>query len=362
MIVPHCSTLTWKELYAAADAFQEIACWEWMWDRDLFGVQNPASGEIGYCCVLGALGEVYGLVVYLGSLGLEQHLKIQSRRATAHSRDFVRSQCCLTVWFGDRRDLDETDLEVVKELGIRYRGRSLWPQFRSMRPGYVPWYLCESEAQFLTLCLEQARQVALDFARNPDLLHPPAKKHYLVRVPAGHAQDQSPQPDQQTLFPETGASPRYEWKSQWRAPEPLVKAPLKPFRLDEIRLQRIKKSCQRVVGPWEIDAFFTDQAVAGDDRPFFPYTLLCADHDSGFIFSTVLAEWSAWQEKFPEAFLEGLESHGMLPETLRLRKDDLRELLEPLALRLGIKIETTRKLPAADHARRSMLKFLETRF
>ena len=167
MKIPSCSLPVWKNLYDAALAFRDIDPWEWMSDSDLFGVQNPENGEIGYGCVLGALGEVYGLVVYLGSAGLEQHRMIESGKLHAGSPDFAYSQSCLTAWFGSRRDLDKTDLKVVKELGLKFRGSDTWPQFRSMQPGYIPWYLSENEAKFLTLCLEQARQVALDFEGDP---------------------------------------------------------------------------------------------------------------------------------------------------------------------------------------------------
>ena len=45
---------------------------------DIFGVGNPRIGEIGYCCVLGKMGEVFGLVAYLGTEELEGYLRIQS--------------------------------------------------------------------------------------------------------------------------------------------------------------------------------------------------------------------------------------------------------------------------------------------
>jgi hypothetical protein len=363
MNIPRCSASIWKSLYDAADAFREIACWEWMSDSDLFGVQNPESGEIGYCCVLGELGEVYGLVSYLGNLGLEQHHKIQSGKLHAGAPDFAGSQSCLTAWFGGRGDLDNTDLKVVKDLGLKFRGRDTWPQFRSMQPGYVPWYLSESEAKFLTLCLEQARQVALDFEKDPELLDPPGKNLYLVRVPtettAAHSPDLSLSSHQPMLFADAIQSSVHEWNSQWLSAAPRVKTVVKAFPLDEIRLQRIKKTSQEHNGAWEIDAFFTPQPAAGDDRPFFPYVFLCADQDSGFIFSTVVAEPSDWETKFPKVFLESIEKHRLFPNKLWFRKEELRDLFAPLATHLGIKVEFTKKLPAVDRAKRELLKFME---
>jgi hypothetical protein len=361
MQIPACTPAAWKKLYDAAVHFREIACWNWMSDSHVFGVQNPDDGENGYCCVLGSLGEVYGLVVYLGSVGLEQHQRMQSGKLHPGSPDFAFSQSCLTAWFGDRRDLNPTDLEIIRKLGLKFRGRNTWPQFRVMQPGYMPWHLDEREATFLTLCLEQARQVALDFKNDPEWLDPPGRNLYLVRIRTETSTANSPDPasltDQPLLFSEPDT--RSGWNNQWLRPAPRPKAEVKPFPLDDMRLQRIKKICREQNGVWEIDGFFTPQPVAGDRRPYFPYAFLSADHDSGFIFSTVVAEPSTWESEFPEAFLRSVEDHGLLPGKVQVRKAELGDLFAPLATRLGIKIDLTKKLPAVDRAKRALVKFME---
>ena len=368
MNIPRCSPSVWKNLYDAAVAFREIACWEWMSDADLVGVQNANGGEVGYCCVLGEFGEVFGLVVYLGRAGLEQHGKIQSGKIRARSSDAVYSQNCLTVWFGSHSELDKNDLKVVKELGLKFRGNDAWPQFRSMQPGYIPWYLTQEEAIFLTFCLAQARQVALRFDKDPNYLTAPAKNLYLVQVPKPKADFRSSQPSgssvapgQQTLFPEALEVPEFEWDSKWLPPAPLAKATIRPVPLDELRLQRIKKASQRHRGPWEIDAFFTPSPVDNGDRPFLPFTLLWAEPDSGTILGTTLAEVKNWEAEFSKNLIESIEQQKILPQKLSLRKEELRELFTPLATQLGIQIEKTNKLPAVDRAKRGLLKFMKER-
>ncbi len=376
MKIPPCSLPVWKNLYDTALAFGNIEPWQWMSDIDVFGVQNPEDGEIGYCCVLGELGEVLGLVVYLGTEGLEQHRKIQSGKLHAGSPEFIYSQHCLTAWFGDRRELDKNDLKVVKQLGLKFHGSNAWPQFRSFQPGYYPWHLTESEARYLTLCLEQARDVALCLEEDPDWLSAPNKNHYLVRVPvddpsqsgkahenstAGQPADSNSLMGQQLLFKPFDEPHRWQWKNEWLKPPPLTRAKVRSYSIDEIRLQRIKNTSLAPHGIWEVDAFHAPNPVDGDNRPFFPYTFLCADHESGFIFDSVLAEPSMWQTEFCKAFLESIETHKLVPSTLWVRKEELRELFEPVATRLGIEVRLTKKLPAIDRAKRELLKFLKSR-
>lgn len=342
MNIPFCSLQVWKNLYEAAIALRDIACWEWMSDSEVFGVKNPESAEVGYCCVLGQLGEVFGLAVYLGSEGLEQYRKIQSGKIHAGSPEFAYSQSCLTAWFGDRNDLQQADLKVVRELGLKFRGSNVWPQFRSLQPGYLPWYLTESEAEYLALSVKQAREVALCLDTDPNWLSAPGKNHYLVRVPVDR---------------EGG----WSWESHWLKPAPMAKTTVRSYPLDEVRLRRIKNAGKTRQGIWEVDSFYMPTPVEGEERPYFPYSILCADHESGFILGTALAEPSDWKTKFPPCILDCIENNNLLPSALWVRKEELRELFEPLASRLDIEVQLIRKLPAIDQAKRAMLKYFKNR-
>src|SRR5437773_9231029 len=176
----------WRELYEAAIAFHDAAPWQWMWDSDQFGVQDPESGEIGYCCVMGRLGEHYALAVYNGSEGLAGLWRMREAgpRAYRDPAEVLSWQNCLMASFEDRSMLNKRDLDTIKALGLKFRGRNAWPQFRSYRPGYAPWYLTTPEARFLTLCLRQAMEVATRFREQPDLLPEVGPQGpYLVRVP-----------------------------------------------------------------------------------------------------------------------------------------------------------------------------------
>jgi hypothetical protein len=220
--------------------------------------------------------------------------------------------------------------------------------------------------------LEQASQVAIRFKNDPEWLIAPSSNRYLVRVPVeGSTQTDNLQENflaeasspsvQQLLFNEFDEPKVWQWQDQWLKPAPVIKASVHTFPLDEVRLQRIKTTVHAHRGVWEIDAFFTPTPVDGDNRPFFPYSLLCADHDSGLIFDTVLGEPAEWEAQFSKSLLDCIVNCNFVPNALWVRKEALRQLFEPLAAALSIEMLSTTKLPAVDRAKRELLKFLKHR-
>jgi len=121
----------WRALYGAAVAFRDLAPWRWMVDSNLFGVANPEDGTVGYGCVLGNLGQQFGLALYLGDDGLRGYLHLQSGAAWPTDGSTLFSQHCLLASFEDRSMLEPRDRDMVKALGLRFRGANAWPHFRS---------------------------------------------------------------------------------------------------------------------------------------------------------------------------------------------------------------------------------------
>ncbi len=187
-----------------------------MSDTDLFGVQNPSGGEIGYCCVLGEFGEVFRLVVYLGSAGLEQHRKIQSGKIHARSPDAVYSQNCLTAWFGSRSEVDKNDLKLLSKILAENTAGDDWPQFRSHTTGLYTLVSCRGRSEVShTLLGTGASSRSAFWPKTQTVCTAPGKNLYLVQVPKQQTDSCSVAqpsgsilaPGQQTLFPETVEDP-----------------------------------------------------------------------------------------------------------------------------------------------------------
>jgi hypothetical protein len=336
----------WKALYQAALEFKEIEAWTWMYDSDIFGVQDPVSGEIGYCCIMGNLGEMFALALYLGSEGLESYMRIASEPPPDPSEAFEELilQKCLMASFANREELSKEDRQVIKRLGLKFRGRNAWPLFRSYRPAYYPWYLTADEARFLTLALQQAREVCLRFKDDPALFDPPQEELWFVRV---------------TEETEEGLS----WRDAWLEPALLEEEELPDVPIDELRLVRLKKAAQPMEAVWEMDFFLSPTPVQDkqDERPHYPYQTLTVDHTSGFIFDTHLASHETYLEEFPEQFLALAERLKRLPVEIWVKREDAYDLLEPITSRLGIDLYLVDELESLEEAQAAFRQFMERR-
>lgn len=339
MVFSSLSDQEWRELYDSAIEFKEINCWDWMDDSHLFGVQNPVDGEIAYCCVLGALGEVYGLNGYLGLEGLDSYFRLSSsgERIVDQVEAFLY-QKSITVTFENRNRLEREDREVIKRLGLNFRGENKWPLFRSYRPGYFPWFLTDEEAKFLKIILRQAKEVALNFRETGHLLNPPSRDCCLVRIPE--------EKDGNII-----------WRDKWQKIPPPPKLQLKTIPLDETRLIKIKKTYLKKKGIWEVDFFYTYPPIKeGEEKPYLPIIFLYVDNKSGLIIKGDLSSHSDYQSKFQKSFLDLIEDKKLLPQELRVKREEVFRLLEPITSCLEIPLVKVRSLIALEKAQMALYK------
>src|SRR5205085_8579894 len=145
------------------------APWEWMDESEIFGVESPEDGEIGFVSVMGARGEHLAIGIYLGAEGLYGFWDFQNE---GHEKEplalFDIPQ--LQASFEDREQLKKEDREVIKKLSLKFRGKQNYPMFRSSKSGFMPWFITSKEARFLIYIIEQTLEVAPRVRENPMIL------------------------------------------------------------------------------------------------------------------------------------------------------------------------------------------------
>lgn len=329
----------WRKLYQAAIRVKELAPWEWMEEADIFGVQHPETDELGFVSIMGTLGEHYAVALYLGPDGLYGFWDLEQAGPFV-SAEQVLEVPQLQASFEDRDVLHKQDRAMIKELGLKFRGRQAWPMFRSYRPGFFPWFLNAAEARFLTYALEQTLDVAPRFRQDPSLLEPSDEEHYLVRVP---------RQEDDTLA----------WVDRIMHVPPPEPAPI-PIRLNAQVLQALKELPQSR-HEIEIDFFqFPAPVQESADRPVYPYMLLVVEAQSGAVlghdFLTPDPSLEAMWASLPERVLQQLASAGIVPKVTRVRSELLLQLLQPLAEELRFRLKQSRTLPSLDPAKEFLLQ------
>jgi hypothetical protein len=322
-----------RNLYEAALAFKELAPWECMFEDEVFGVRSPETDQIGYASVMGTLGEHLALGVYLGSEGLFGFYEL-SADDTPDIPDLLLETPHVQASFEDREVLSDKDRQVIKSLGLRFRGRQAWPMFRSYAPGYLPWYLTAGEARFLTMALQQSLEVAIRLKENPSLLDPPQPEQLLVRS-----------------FGDGG------WIDEWAEPAP-VQVRL-PAQLHEESVAALQQ--QLVIQPWklEVDLYGLSSIREREGgRPYLGHHLLIVESTSGFIAGgDLLLADPSFEEMWvqvPRRVVEAAIRLGGLPAEIVVRREKLHHYLAPTAGQLGIKVSTSDRLPALDQVRREL--------
>jgi hypothetical protein len=320
--------------------FAAVEPWEIMADGDIFGVRDPAMGQTGYCCVLGALGEMYALCMYRGAEGFEIHRRMQNREIDMEAGDIFALQNCLMAEFADRGELEKADREPISRLGLKFRGSKAWPLFRSHLPGYAPWHLTEAEARFLALALRCGCEAASKVEKeNLEL--------------AGR-------PGQVLCYGPKADAAGYD--ACWE-PVPVYRsAPPEPLTIDSGKLAKLKSSPLKADGVWEADAFHLPTAIMGPDRPHLPLASMVVHQESFFIIQTELTGPELPKHRaLAQAVLEAVEKSGRLPREISVRGEEMARLLSPLGDGLGVKVTAKERLEAVLDAKDGMEDFLGRR-
>lgn len=327
----------WKKLYDLMSQVEKLAPWEWMHEDDIFGFQMPGTDELGFVSVMGALGEHYSIAIYQGARGLDGfwHMQELGDKMTPET---VLQVPQLQASFEDRVETTADDREIIKKLGLKFRGAKAWPQFRSYRPGCFPWYIEKAEAEMLICGLEQLLDVAPRFKENSDIFMPTDDDDdYLVRVRKNDIWEDT------TQYLDLHEGTTLELKMNMAA------------------LAHLKKMMpgKAII---EVDLFMVSNPIheKRQERPYFPYMLMVCDHESRMILSADLLKplptLEAMWEDVPAKTVEILAG-GFAPKEIMVRNDFMKSLLEFVGEELGCKVKKSARLSAIDSARRELDRF-----
>jgi hypothetical protein len=285
---------------------------------------------------MGSGGREFGLAVFMGDEGFESYRRLQSGEIDPDSFEAAAMMRSLSLILSARDDLDDEDYEVTRSLGLRFRGKKAWPLFRSVEPGWLPWFLDRDEARFLALALEMTLEV-LDRVKDQMIS--------LVNYE-----------DKDLVL--TLRLRRSIWRDEWKRPptpepEKGLSESLKAPRLDRVRLSSGKPS-----GSWEIDVFPAPGALASTSgRLYYPHISIAVDRPSGVVIGFDVTGPTNDAHSTQEVIVNLFERVGALPREVSVSTETMRDILEPVTNVLGIKVRTG-ILPSLEEAKADLVDMM----
>lgn len=142
----------WRELYEVTLNLKALEPWKYQDSADLAAILLPDLEEPVFMSVLGSQGTCYGISMYEGMAGLADFDMV----AGTDGKDglpvyyAMMDQSCVTWYSGDREEVPEAKKKVIKELGLKFRGKGQWQYFLSFKKGYTPFTPDAREVKLLT--------------------------------------------------------------------------------------------------------------------------------------------------------------------------------------------------------------------
>jgi hypothetical protein len=332
---------TATKLYDLGADFYALRPWDVLSDQDLIMLEVPDTGEMCYCSVMGALGQVFSLQVYIGPEGYQLFKRVAVGQPIT-AGEFFASLRSVSVEFVASGELTPPDRRLLRAFSHPFRKGVVCPMFRAGRPGYHPWHVTEDEGRLLALCL----QTVLVFCNH--LLSHRAVAYWgkediypLVSLDTGRRHNRK---CKVTLTP-----------AQW--------TPLNifgPSDYDKDRVARILKKGHPVTNILEVDHFYGAATFGGKhERPACMRVAIATDARSGFAFPPVLGEPSDTKgDLLVRVVLGAIESAASIPQEIRVKGADSAMALSSLANVLGLSVQVAESLPALEEFKQHMLRMM----
>jgi hypothetical protein len=332
---------TMQALFKHAGAIYTARPWNHLEEDELVMFKEPASGELCFCSVMGALGKSSAVQVYIGAQSYFWFRKLHAGEP-ASLGDYFAHQFSVFVHYVSLSHLTPPDRELARAMGHPLARGTEAPLIRTIRPGYHPWFVTESEARILAQGLQCALVMADYVAENPDDdLWIKEDVYPFMELTAEH-------PD------------RLEYNIKRMAgPSEAATMPKLP-ELDQARIQSILDRRLPSAGSLEVDHFYTAAVIgAKHDRKACMRMALAIDSKTAIAFPPQLgAPEESTGRMLQQVVLEAIESLHALPAAIHVSKREFKILLDPLAAALGFRIKVRDSLPALEFAKGEMQSML----
>ena len=327
------------KMYDLAFQYKGTKLWQQFYDDELFAVRL-SDGEIGYCCVMGRIGEHNALGLYVGDEGFQSYQRLRNADHASMTDqqmgELLTSQSCLQCSFESKDMLSDEELAEVRRYaeshGKTLRGKNAFPQFTKYQPGRFPWrYSSALDEQ--RICDALSAAIALK----------KMLRNYSKTDLGIYSLDEEPAKIPLLAF-ECG-----QWIIKFTALPPVEIRYPEPLLSNDVTAARIKR--KKKTGVWECGTLRLPNAVQEDghedEAPWYPLALLFVELGNELIQQPIVTDGEDASEML-EQFAQMLMDGKTVPRTICCGDDRAFSLLKDLCAKTGIRLERKEEPEALD--------------
>lgn len=308
---------------------REAEPWKQLHDCDIFGIEDPETGEFDIVSVLGSGDEVFSIQVHRPPSALH-FWKIALTAPESMTRNFIfENSRIIEAEFVNKRDMEPHDLQLYTTTDTKPpgKGRQRWIRFRSYASRIFPQFGSLNDLP------------ALDRGLHLCLRHLESLKEH-----GGAGQIPDPVSDSLPVYRLTDGDPGTpsNWTLKlipvdWQSCQP----PSKVYKPTEFEIAQLA-SYPKQEETWELGSVFLPTPVATEEGPVICVVSAVASHASGAPAPAPHID-SEPQNKPAQALwnclAEAVATCGHLPAELRVSSGHAYETLLPLAEQAGIQLK-----------------------
>ena len=335
------SFATIETLFRLAGELLARQPWNVLAEDQLVLVEPEDSQELCFCSVMGVLGEVLSVHVYVGAEGYHLFRRLDAGEPMSAGR-FYATQRAVSVEFVRPGELTAPDRKLLTAMGHPLKTGTHAPIFRSIRPGYLPWYITESEARILAECLRAVITMCDHVQTDPGI-------HYW---------------DKKDVYPllsrHDGQAKAYDYQIRLVSPPaPAIPMPKAPA-LDKARIQRISEGGLPIKGVLEVDQFHSATPIGKkNERKACMRVTMAVEAGSAYAYPPeASAPEDSTGDILMRVLLKAIETGRALPIEVHVVCREFKILLDPLGKALGFPVKIAESLPALEFAKTHLLEMM----
>jgi hypothetical protein len=333
----------WKNLYTLFDEITELKPWDFLYETDIFGIKSPDTGQQYFISIMGTRGEVFGLAVYEGPLALHRFWDFYDYEAELGSDSLLLIPHTLVIR-DDRENLSNQQYNIIKKLGLKYRGRGAWPNIQKITPGFLPHNPDEKRLNDLIHILSQSINVITRARENKAFIHP-IEHHddeYLIREQSQKGKNKE-WTDASRRVPTPGIRQEFYYNT----------AHLDAFKSLSFQYEHLETDLKLVPAPTKEKNL----------SPCFPFLLLFVEPTYGTIldFELILPspDFTSMISRLPDLIFQKITKNNSKPRKLKFKSPYIEGVMRLIQNETNVVTEHAFHLPALDEAAQTMIEHLQ---